>query len=231
MNNQQSSHAKRFTFAYAQFNQMMFTDDGVSNACELHKVFGTYESAHHNCLGCNFENVIRFAANSYVLAQNESAPEFAGYHWLLALYLVIERVDVVLRLINFDPDAKAEKFATSQSIRRWANFLKHPKSFMLTHHAEFFFEGDPDSRGKMLIDSDFVSTYYASKDRNIELYRLTANASEVGVSFPDIMKTTFGFCAEFNQFLKMCGEKDSLDLLRNQSTYENYFSHEDSSDV
>jgi hypothetical protein len=223
-------HSAEFFYGRIEFDKQMF-EGGTSKACKLHSAFGTAGTRDHNCLGCNFENFIRFAANSYTAAEKANSADFAAYQWVLAMYLLVERVEFVLaRLLSKDHNFQKQNFANLLLVKRWANFLKHPKAFMLTHHACIYFEGDPSITETILVDSNFVNLYYAKDDKklNAELYDKVANQANVAVVFPNPLRVTQGFCTEFNQFLDLCASDPKIvEKLKEKATFVGYFSDEE----
>jgi hypothetical protein len=107
-------------------------------SCEIHDYFDSENN--HNCLGCNLAEVesqfISFLKQyKRFNSENES---FTLY--ILLSYLLVERIELIMKLMELPENYRLEHFRTFVKMRRWANFIKHPKSFMLVHHPSYIHE-------------------------------------------------------------------------------------------
>ena len=120
-------------------------------------------------------------------------------------------------------------FKTFALIKRWANFYKHPKSFMFVHHPYYTFENHPDynelKKKMIVVDSKFISKYYNGDSRNTELYSILTNKKDVLVIFPNIEELTKLFCSEIIHFVDLLRTNSVYRyILSQKSTYENFYS-------
>lgn len=114
-------------------------------------------------------------------------------------------------------------------IKQWANFIKHPKAFMLVHHPTFIFEGfkipaeswkfKKSDDYEIKIDSDFVKEYYSGGDKNKKLYDKLIKKEDVLVVLPNPVKLMTEFCNAQKYFVELiCGNQVFRDLLSEKAT-------------
>ncbi|QJW98410.1 hypothetical protein [Frigoriglobus tundricola] len=75
-------------------------------------------------------------------------------------------------------------FTPFRDVHKWANFLKHPKAFLLVHHPVYFYTGMPEfgrSKHSLVIDQAFVGEYYSGSDKNAKLHGQLKNKRDVAV--------------------------------------------------
>ena len=205
-------------------------DGQYSSACRIHDAYGQEE---HNCLGCNFagssDMVKRFLERHKTL--NKVEDDCTMY--ILLLYLVVERIEVIMDIVKLPEPYKEKHFKVFQQIRKWANFIKHPGAFMLTHHAEYSYQENftplPDF---IVIDDCFVRDHYTGhtdagqrdKQRRA-LYDKLQNKQNVVVAFPDLVKLTKKFCYSYNKFVAVVADNEVYrGVLGDKTTTANYFS-------
>lgn len=209
-----------------------------SSFCLLHKNFKN----GHNCVACNLNR-----QNELLFDFLESYDEFKHpyltfnvFIWLL--YLQIESIYVYCDILKID---KGKYFKTFRIIKDWANFLKHPKSFMLVHHPIFgFYETDLlnesiiafdnevqiEENEFQFINTDFVKDFYKNKNSDIQLKNILKNNQKVIVVFPNPVKLITDFVSEQEKFISLINANDDYkNLLDNESTLINYFENEHTS--
>lgn len=197
---------EKFKECFDLFLTKAMDEEGTPNACKIHEAFGGMNGEHHNCLGCNFADSTNLI--SRYLEKNEELTDiqqdFTVY--ILLLYLLVERIEIVFDIIQL-PDTYREKhFKAFQQVRKWANFIKHPKSFILTHHPTYDFENSGTINEQTFtetINEQFVTHFYRHTDQtdqkkaNKELYNRLRNKKDVLVVFPDIAKLTDKLCYSY----------------------------------
>lgn len=199
-------------------------------SCEIHDYFDNENN--HNCLGCNLAEIesqyISFLKHyKRFHSENES---FTLY--ILLSYLLVERIEQVMKLMELPESYRLEKFKTLITIRRWANFIKHPKSYMLVHHPSYIHENDPLieglKEGKIQINTGFIETYYNGESKNKELFKILENKTNVLVVYPNIEELTQCFCLEIRIFIDLIRDNSVFRHILNQkSTIENFYSREE----
>lgn len=201
----------------------MFEDDGeYANAliCNLHE---HGESDSHNCLACNFADLVETLKG---LAQDYakfSDAKTAKITFLLWLYLLVERMQEILMLISFPDEIKSQKFPNFLLVKRWANFFKHPKAFFLTHHAQY--DQEPKGGNEVVIDDSFINRFYAGDKKNKELYERLTNKADVLVLLPDLIALTKGIGQELAYLSDVIRSNPIYgEILVNKSVLEEYFS-------
>jgi hypothetical protein len=133
------------------------------------------------------------------------------------------------------PEKFREKhFKVFQQIRKWANFIKHPKSFILVHHPDYNFENsgfNTEKEFQEIVNDQFVTQFYKGqrlpedqKKFNKELYQRLHNKKGVLVLFPDIRQLTKKLCYSINKFVELITKNDVYkEILSDEATIENYF--------
>lgn len=226
-----------FKECFEIFSKHMLDEMGEPVACNLHEAFGNISETSHNCLGCNFADSINLILR-YLRRNNELDDiQHDVSTYIFLLYLFVERIDMVFRIIKLPDIDKENDYFVFRQIRRWANFIKHPKSFILTHHPEFDFENSDkiyDKKFSQIINDEFVFNYYKGysnnniqREKNEELYNLLRNSQDVIVIFPDLEILTYNFCCSFNKFIDLVkNNRDYNDILNNLATIRSYFENE-----
>jgi len=215
-----------------EFCKRIHPAGGSSIMCRLHSMLGADCVSSHNCLGCNFNEETHSICRHLKHLGNSGDDADAYRFYLLRLYLLVERMDIILEIVEVIKEYRFRHFGVLADVRKWANFIKHPGPFLLVHHPDYFVEGgddfDPDCF-KVVIDQEFVRKYYSSDSGEIkrELFRLLTNASEVAVLFPDPAELTHRFCDAIEHFITMIRTNSVYrETLSRRSTYEDYFARE-----
>jgi hypothetical protein len=170
----------------------------------------------HNCIGCNLEE----GARNILLFFNYNKETLSTRYFLtmytLVFYLQAERLAVIYKELGYIRKENGEfdwlEFPNLHRIYRWANFFKHPKSYMLLHHPDFFIEGDsyiPNFMVNQIIDDEFVLKYYNGKKNNVELRGKLANQESVKVIFPNLLEFTKNACCEFENIIRVITNENS----------------------
>ena len=227
----------KFKECYDIFKLKAFDEEETPIPCKIHDAFGGTSGEHHNCLGCNFADSTWLISN-YLEKHEEMTDiqqDFTIY--ILLQYLIIKRMDTVLEILQVPEKYKENHFKVFQQIRKWANFIKHPKSFILTHHPKFDFENsgyEYEKEVSVTINEQFVETYYKGqknpedqKKTNKELYNKLKNKKNVIVIFPDIAKLTEKLCCAINKFTEIITKNEVyIEILNDETTISNYFENE-----
>lgn len=219
------------------FEAEAINEKGEPIACGIHDAFKFLGEDHHNCLGCNFADSIDLI-HDYLKnyeAHKDIQQNFTIY--ILLLYLMVERMQAVLDIVQVPEKYRNKHFKVFQQIRKWSNFLKHPKSFILTHHPEFDFENsgfEYDIEFNVKVDEQFVEKYYKGekdptkqKAINKELYTTLRKQKKVIVLFPDITQVTKKLCYSIKKFVDLIVKNDVyIEILNDETTISNFFENE-----
>jgi hypothetical protein len=203
--------------------------DGGSVMCLLHDCFESQESGCHNCLGCNFADATSWIHNYLVNISRvpPSGISEAYTFYIMLLYLLVERIYIVFEIVSLPEEYRYRHFRVFFEIHKWANFLKHPKSFLLAHHPEYLFEGADGLEREdysIVIDQEFVNEYYSGPEKNNKLWQMLQNKNGIGVVFPDPVSLTSRFCEAIHRFISLVKENEVYkEVLASKTTYENYF--------
>jgi hypothetical protein len=205
-------------------SSMMVTEsDGSTYAqiCGLHGLGDSSKS--HNCLACNLAEVVESLQSVARDFGKFSDQKTAKITYLIWLYLLTERMQEILRLISFPEELKCEKFPCFQLIKRWGNFIKHPKAFLLTHHANYEDDGDGIA-GAIYIDDVFINRFYSGDKRNNELYQTLTNQSKVFVRLPDLIESTTKLGDELKYLQSVILDNPIYsEILTTKSVLEDYY--------
>ena len=229
--------SEKFKDCYEIFSMKAIDGEGIPNACKIHDAFGGLEGGHHNCLGCNFADstnlILKYLERNEELTDIQQ--DFTIY--ILLLYLLVERIEIVFDIIQLPTSYRDKHFKVFQRIRKWANFIKHPKSFILTHHPVYDFENSGEKHEKKftaIINEQFVDQYYKGqkdpndqKKTNRELYNRLRNKKNVMVLFPDIANITDNLCYSYNKFIDLIlNNAICKEILMDETTISAYFENE-----
>lgn len=222
-----------FGKTFELFDKEIFAEE-YSLMCKIHDAFGGNESQHHNCLGCNFASSTTLIRN--FLSKYESYTDINDTMtlYILTLYLLVERMEVVFELITVPINYKNKYFKVFEQIRKWANFIKHPKAFVLVHHPIFEISENlvyDHPKGSLIIDDAFIATYYtgkkdfdAQKKSNKELLDKLKNKKDVVVLFPSVFQITTKLCFSINKFVELITKNEVfIEVLNDDTTIDDYF--------
>lgn len=188
----------------------MEEEGGRSNACLIWDVLTQEKEGSDNCIGENFNQLIQSIVDEWFDSyepRNSEHPEFYVKTYILWLYLIYERVEFLINEIDPEKSFRLvqdyrRSLETMNTIRLWANFIKHPKQFVYVHWPTYIFEGDKfeKSENVILVNKPFLKDHYSSeKDKQpISLQ----NRDDVVVQFPKLDILTQGFCEELNGFFR-----------------------------
>ncbi len=204
----------------------------------MHEVFGTDKGSHHNCLGCNFAdatNGIDYALTKIIAHRGSDDLDYSDY--VLWLYLFVERANIILDICQVPEGIRHRHFGVFVTIKRWANFLKHPNWFILVHHPTYCIDGYHDldrSKYSAVIDTDFVEEHYnaEARSRSSSVRKKLQNVPNVLVEMPNPETLTEQFCEAAIKLFELPKKNEAYkELLADISTYENYYSLERSGDA
>ena len=219
---------KHFEEVYTLFQREAFCDEEPI-MCQIHNAFGTFHTAHHNCLGCNFADSTELVANFLQTYSSQRKIQFAFSTFILLTYLMVERIDTLFDIIEVNKTYRSEHFKVSSEIRKWANFLKHPKAFILTHHPTFSFIGSPKdkalrAKANVVINRDFIDKYYSDEKRDKKLYDQLENKDKVLVIFPNAIDTAKDLCQAMRNCISVIRDNQIYrDILGNKTTFYDYW--------
>jgi hypothetical protein len=219
---------KQFENAFSIFQKEAIID-GEPVMCQFHETFETYDTKHHNCLGCNFADSTLMINNFLQTYKFQGSIQSAYSTFIVLAYLLVERIDTLFNIIELNNDYRTEHFKILLEIRRWANFLKHPKAFLLTHHPTYSFHSSPKNKdlienAKVIIDRNFVNEFYANDDRNEDLNNKLENQENVLVIFPNIPRITEDLCKAMRDCVAIARDNEVYrQVLEDKTTFYDYW--------
>ena len=214
--------------------------DGVDNPSLMCSIHNSFNNGGHNCVGCNL-NVNSELLISFLIQYKEFRDiNLAFTNFILLLYLLVERYNAYFNLLTLEESYRSKYFQIFQEIKWWANFLKHPKSFMLVHHPiyvyktmkynteqEDFKQIEDAIKTESLIDTKFVKEYYSGPKNNSELYEKLSKKENFLVVFPDPVPLITKFVTAQKKFVSIIAENKTLrELLESEATIKTYFEEE-----
>ena len=113
--------------------------------CDLHdKEYLGDHKGNHVCIACTLDDSVckldRFLTEATDLENDEdSNVDYIFTNYILLLYLTVEKLHTVFKTIGISYDFVEENWPVLIEIRKWANFIKHPKGFLFTHHPTYYF--------------------------------------------------------------------------------------------
>lgn len=230
---------EEFKKVFEIYEKEIFPDGEKSIMCKLDKEFCDPEDLHHNCLGCNFSDFSELLRR-FLKKHEQQEDTFESFvHYILLTYLLVERFDEIFEIIKLPEVYRKKHFGLFSKIRKWTNFIKHPKAFILVHHPRFYFENDKryaeiDLKDYEVInENNFITNYYKHKDKknkNDTLSKRIQN-KKVVVILPNIVELTKDFCKAQKKFVDVITKNEVYqEILKDKSTFENYFSYEELED-
>jgi hypothetical protein len=188
----------------------------------------SYEIRNHSCIGCNLQesldNIYRFLSEN----NNKQFGLDYGYTFqvfILLLYLNLEELTTIFKFIGITQEYVQDNWPVLIEIRQWANFVKHPKGFLFTHHPEYLFEGEKKNKKFCYIDKDFIKKLYnhESSGKFEQTIQQIGNKANVKILIPDpvqIIKEYKNVCEKFCDKIK--NNEHFREILIKHGTLENY---------
>ncbi|WP_235299775.1 hypothetical protein [Portibacter marinus] len=202
-------------------------------ACKIFNKLVDAEKDEHNCLGCQFVDIHQTIYKNFKdLVAKDLTEEFYFKTYLFWLYQNVERIYEIFELVNPKGQNKMIKmffeqnFVENKRIKRWANFIKHPKAFQFSHHPSYFYETDYAKipTDSIIFDSNKIEKFYQGDKNNKELYNTIAKKTNVVILIPDLETMTNNFCEEFRLFTNWICKNDMIaDFLKMESTIDTYY--------
>ena len=192
--------------------------------CTIHNNF----NEGHNCVACNLHESNR-RIQDFLLGYKHFTDTYTVLTtFILLLYLQVENILVYIEIIQLSKDQIKNDFQPLITIKRWANFLKHPKTFLLVHHPIWRLEKDraliEETVTGKIIDTLFVNRYYAGTKHNIELYNELLKKKDVTVLFPDPVIIIEQFCKAQKRFVDLIEQNQAYrDLLDSEATIHDFY--------
>lgn len=199
----------------------------VALCCQIHHANWSTNAMSHNCLGCNLADSVDRIRHGLMHSRSDTSINESISSHILNMYLFAERAEFIYK-ITTNKSLGDNNFVAFGKIKRWANFIKHPKAFMLVHHPDFNFEdsGIEFPNRALEINQLSIDKYYANGSKNSELLKKIQNAEEPLVVYPNMRQLTQDFCDEVVRVTRQVTETDFMDKLKDMTTIEQYFDDE-----
>ena len=206
--------------------ELLESPNGRSLACSIWDAMTNDDGSNENCIGENFNQLIQTVKTSWFetyFPTGETNIQFYAYTYIFWLYLFLERIEVILNEI--DPDRSYapinnfyRKLDSMNTIRLWANFMKHPKNFIFVHWPQFTFVGKVIRKNlnTKIINTSYLKDHYSNEAQ--QKPEELDNNDDVIVQFPKLELLTKGFCDDLTKFINfICENKMLRDKLRKKS--------------
>lgn len=200
--------------------QIIKNDDNKGHSqifCKLHDYLKTENSNEfsHSCIACNLndsiEKIYKFCKNTEV--ETEFSNELREYNFtvfILLCYLFVEKITTIFKVIGITQEFVESNWNVLIKIRKWANFIKHPKGFLFTHHPNYFYEFETilsNHKEFKSIGYDFVKKFYNKENPEIfkQLIKEIGNKDEINVFIPnpiEICEDLVIFSTQFTEIIK-----------------------------
>jgi hypothetical protein len=208
----------------------IFRASGDPLSCEIHDYFSSSDS--HNCIGCNMATSENHIINFLKRYNNHKDIEESYNQYLILCYLMVERIYEIFKIIEIPETYRLKHFKTFNLIKKWGNFIKHPKAFILVHHPICVLENSVGieklKKKSIQINSKFIEKYYSGEKNNRELYNILTNKRDVVVIYPELEGLTKSFCQEVRRFVDLIRDNSVYrEILNDKATYEYFYSLED----
>jgi hypothetical protein len=230
-------HRTTFEKVHATHRECLYSQQDTESfpiVCGLHAVLGPESATGHNCLGCNLADLT--TAFDSVLKGLTSCEDLqaAFSTYFMWLNVFVERYHFLLNQLKVPNTYRIkDEFPCFAAIKSWANFQKHPKAFLYSHHPGYVCSAAGivvDRAGSIVIDQKFVDHYYNGPEFNDDLLNLLKNKTQVVVDYPDPTKLIVEFCAETNKFMTLVRENPIYQKrLADVTTHLEYFADDEES--
>ena len=207
--------------------------------CKLHEeeYLGSPENEttiSHNCIACNLQDgnlkIYKFL-NELETVQTSEEIEYASTIFYLLLYLQIEKFHTIFKFIGITFDYVEQNWETFIQIRKWANFIKHPKGFLFTHHPTFIYEDNTtilslkSNNINQLISYEEIKKFYTREtdDGFKNTIKELGNKKNIIVVLPCPLRIMTEYCKINREFCDKIGENPHFkEILKKHSTIEDY---------
>ncbi len=203
--------------------------------CILHSAeyLGDHEGKSHPCIACNLNDGL---AKIYKFLDENKKPvdiEYSFTIYILLCYLLVEKMHTIFRYIGISYEYVEEKWWVLIEIRKWANFIKHPKGFLFSHHSEYFYENEKITKDfincKQINYDNFIKPLYSSE--NPKKFKQTinefANKDDLLVIIPCPERIAKELNVACNEFCKKIKDNEHFkEILKKDSVLEKYYEDE-----
>jgi hypothetical protein len=231
---------------YQQAKEILYkiTHDDHMNDCEqlfckLHddNYLGLPENNttnSHNCIACNLQDgnlkIYKFL-NELGTVESTDELEYASTIYYLLLYLQVEKFHTIFKFIGITFEYVEQNWETLIQIRKWANFIKHPKGFLFTHHPTFIYDDNSTitslkaNKQNQIIDYEIIKKFYTREtdDAFKNTIKEVGNKKNIIVILPCPVRIMIEYSKINQEFCKKIGENPHFkEILKKHSTIEDY---------
>lgn len=193
--------------------------------CKLHEpeYLGSHEKNSHVCVACNLNDSIEKIYKFLKGLKNEDDIEYSFTIFILLCILSVEKLTIIFKHIGISQDYVEKNWTILVEIRKWANFIKHPKGFLFSHHPVYLYENEKIDKTyqnwKVINYDNFIEPLYKREDEGkyIQTISQIGNKKDILVIIPN----PFRLVTEFNVVCNKICEK-----IKNNEHFKEILKHE-----
>jgi len=211
------------------WNERIYEGKEFSLLCGFHDILTKEPEKDHNCIGCNFSDSTNLIWNQLHNSQEATDFHYAYNMLIMSFYLLVERMDTILSMIELNKTYRKRHFKSLFTIRKWANFIKHPKSYILCHHPFVSFVDSPKNpklvkKASVKINQSFIEKYYSNENNDSKLYDTLKKKENVLVIYPNPIALTNSLCDEALHFMDLI-DKNTVykEILQDESSFYDFW--------
>ncbi len=184
-------------------------------SCKVLDILPYLNDGDHVSIGCNLNDravsILQYLSR-YKRNSKAKSVECDIVPYILLLHTLESAIQGMFSEMKTGIKIDSSKIIHFTIVRKWANFFKHPKSFVyLSHHPKYTFDNSQiefDRKPELLIDTDFVIKYYHDKVRDEQLKLEIKGKHPVLVKLPDLIELTDGFADSANYYFDLILNSD-----------------------
>ena len=208
---------------FVEFHKFKKRGEYDTFLCNIHSNF----KEGHNCVACNLNDSNRRLENFLLGYRLFKDVHTTMTNYLFLLYLQAECIFEYFNYLQLPNSYIQKNFQILFTVKRWANFLKHPKSFMLVHHPIWEYKKEINvfvNKKKPIIDTEFVKKYYAGDSKNKELLKELSNKEDLIVLYPNPYELIIEFCNAQKKFSDLISKNQLVrEILDDTATLKEYY--------
>jgi len=200
--------------------------------CKLHEkeYLGLDTNRDHVCIACNLNDSIEKIHKFLSSLKEDDDIEYSFTLFILLCYLSVEKLTIVFKHIGITQEYVETNWKVLIEIRKWANFIKHPKGFLFSHHPEYIFDNQKKvekyNDWKEINYKNFIEPFYYKEDPG--KYKQTisqiGNKKNILVVIPDPVRIVKELSLVCNKFCdKIKNNEHFKEILKDESSLAEYY--------
>lgn len=197
----------QFKECISVYDSLLMMSKNETFVCRLHHYLS--HEYNHNCIPCNLDSQ---AIMPYRFLRNRKNKAMMPFDYNLYLQSMQGAIGVIeeIHTYIFFKDSKNDKFHNAYGslayIKKWVNFIKHPKHFaVMSHHPVYNItnSGVSYDSAQLTIGKSFIEKYYMApkEDLRSKLFCEFDGKHPILIVYPDILEITRGYCEDIRKFM------------------------------